>query len=316
MSPHLIVPFAAASGDACHAILPKLELPHLQRLLQRWHPAGDDRGDDYSLSTPHERALARTLGWPELPDGTLPWAAWESGVNGVASTWFTPCHWSVGMEQVTLLPPGELDLREDESRALLEALRPFCAEDGITLTYEAPDRWLATGDWFEQQPCASLDRVAHRRVDAWLPRDGRVLRLQNEAQMLFYTHPVNDTRTARGVPAVNGFWLSGTGTWQSGWSATEPAPLVPQGLRHAALRGDWAAWQQAWAVLDATEINKWLERAERGEALQLTLCGEHSSRTWQSTAPGDAPRPGWTQRLLGKLRPAAAPRVQDALKDL
>lgn len=316
MSPHLIVPFAAASGDACQAILPKLDLPRLQCLLQRWHPAGQDRGDDYSLSTPHERALARALGWPKLPDGTLPWAAWEAGVSGVASAWFTPCHWNVGMEQVTLLPPDELDLREDESHALLQALRPFCAEDGITLAYEAPGRWLATGDWFEQQPCASLDRVTHRRVDAWLPRDGRVLRLQNEAQMLFYTHPVNDARAARGVPAVNGFWLSGTGTWQTDGPATAPAPLQPQGLRQAALRGDWTAWQQAWAALDATEIHQWLERAERGEALQLTLCGEHSSCTWHSTPPNDAPRPGWAQRLLGRLRPTAQPRAQDALKDL
>jgi hypothetical protein len=36
-------------------------------------------------------------------------------------------------------------------------------------------------------------------------------RLQNEMQMLLYTHPVNERRIARGLPAVNSFWISGTG---------------------------------------------------------------------------------------------------------
>lgn len=303
-SRHLLLPYAAASDPACQQALPQLQLPNLEKLLARLHPHPLHTGDDYSLTPPHERALAQTLGWDTLPDGALPWAAWHAGERERACAWFTPCHWNVGMEQVTLLPPQGLALSEPHSLALLQALHPFCEEDGITLVFEAPGRWRAEGTVLADLRCASLDRVAHRRVDAWLlntqqsPHASLLLRLQNEAQMLFYTHPVNDERTAQGLPTINGFWISGAGRLPP-TSATEP-PLQPDALRQAALRGDWTAWTQAWQALDASDMRHWLERAERGEAVQLTLCGERHHQTWSSQPPaGPATSPAW-RRWFGR----------------
>ena len=120
--------------------------------------------------------------------------------------------------------------RADEaaSRAMFDAMRPYFEEDGIALTWEAPDRWLAQGEVFLDLPCASLDRVVGRLVDDWLPRrsaTGTLQRLQQEMQMLLYTHPANAEREQAGLKPVNSFWVSGAG-------ALPPHFLV--GQRHVA----------------------------------------------------------------------------------
>jgi hypothetical protein len=321
--PHLIVPYAATSAHlpGQHGAAPALPpLPGLSRLLSLLEPLGRDEGDEYSLSPPHERALARALGLPN-GDGTIPWAAWQAGVAGRACAWFNPCHWQAGMDQVTLQPSEGLELSEADSRALLEALRPWAEEDGLALHFESAGRWRAEGEVFAGLPCASLDRVAHRRVDAWLPDASRhpqaraLLRLQSEAQMLFYTHAVNDARAARGLPPVNGFWISGSGVWDGHQQAIpQDAPELDERLRQPALNGDLASWGRAWEQIDQSAVAVLIERAEAGEAVRLTLCGERHAQTWASPArPGSA---GLWSRLKGLLRPARQPDIPLILSQL
>lgn len=296
---HLLLPYASASDPACQALLPQLNLPHLQQLLARLHPQALQVGDDFSLTPPHEHALAHALDWVDQPDGALPWAAWHAGRSGAACAWFTPCHWNVGMEQVTVLPPDSLALSETHSRTLLQALAPFAQEDGLTLVYEHPGRWRAEGAPLADLRCASLDRVAHRRADAWLldgqqsPAARLLLRLQNEAQMLFYTHATNDERAAQGLPPINGFWISGAGLWDG---QAQIPPTQDDTLRQAALRGDWGAWRDAWQALDATLMRDWLQRAEQGATVQITLCGERVWQTWSNTPTAPVAKPPFWQR--------------------
>jgi hypothetical protein len=287
-SRHLLVPFAAASAPECQALLPGLQLPALTQLLSVLTEQAPDRGDDHALSPPHERALARALGLP-VADGRIPWVAAQSDTPTVPQAWFSPCHFQVGMEMVQLLPGAQLGLHEAESRALLEALAPFCAEDGITLRFDSPTQWHASGEPLRGIAFASLDRVSGRQVDAWMTESPanpagaqRLKRLQSEAQMLFYTHPVHDARTARGLLPVNGFWVHGAGALDAVPALSKP-PTVSEGLRQAALRADWSAWQAAWAALDANEIADLLAAAQRGDPVTLTLCGERHARTWTSS---------------------------------
>ena len=295
---HLIVPYAATIAPLTGQDSQLPALPRLARLLARLEQQETDVGDEYSLSPPHERVLARALGLPTT-DGAIPWAAWQAGERQQACAWFTPCHWQASMDQVTLQPPEDLDLSEAESRELFEALRPWAEEDGIALQFLSATRWRAVGPAFADLPWASMDRVAHRQLDAWLPNGGQLpqaralLRLQNEAQMLFYTHPVNDRRAARGLASLNGFWISGTGAWDG---QALPAPQVAAGLRAPALRGDLAAWAAAWEQLEQDEIAALLEAAEGGAAVRLTLCGERSAISWASGLPA---KPGVLLRLRG-----------------
>ena len=317
---HLIVPYAATSAHLPGQKAPPLApLPNLTRLLSLLEPGQADPGDEYSLSPPHERACARALGLPTT-DGLMPWAAWQAGVAGRACAWFTPCHWRAGMDQVTLQPPEGLDLTETESRALLQALRPWAEEDGIALHFESATRWRAEAEVFADLPGASLDRVAHRRIDAWLPDGARLpqaralLRLQSEAQMLFYSHPINDARGARGLAPINGFWISGSGVWSGQAEEAEKAkPRLADGLRAAALHGHPGIWAQAWTELDQGEIADLLARAERGEAVRLALCGERGALNWASAERAER---GLWSRLKGLLGGKRAPDISEILQQL
>lgn len=316
VSSHLLIPFAAASAPECQALLPSLALPHLAALLPLLTEQTADRGDDHRLSPPHERALARALGLPAT-DGRIPWAAAQNESPTTPQAWFSLCHYQVGMEQVTLLPGAQLGLDAAESRALFDAFAPLCQEDGLTLRWESPTEWHASGEPLRGLTCGSLDRVSGRMVDVWMadspanPAGARLLkRLQSEAQMLFYTHPVHDARTARGLLPVNGFWVHGAGALDAAPTLAE-APDMPDSLRQAALRNDWAAWQSAWAALDADDISRLLEAARRGDAVTLTLCGERHARTWTTAPAGAFARLGRSLKNLFGGTPLA-----ETLKDL
>lgn len=178
----------------------------------------------------------------------------------------------------------ELQLDEPASRALLAAMHPYFAEDGIALDYQSPLRWLARGELFRTLPTASLDRVTGRQIERWMPAGdaGRpVRRLQQEMQMLLYTLPLNEERQARGLLPVNSFWVSGTGALPAGFEPA-PAPRIVQALREPALVDDGAAWAAAWQRLDANEVAALLADLDRGRDVRLTLCGEANSRTWWS----------------------------------
>jgi hypothetical protein len=134
-------------------------------------------------------------------------------------------------------------------------------------------------------------------------------------QMLLYTHPLTDARSARGALAVNSFWVSGTGAWAARpgepGQSTRPGIIVPHGLRDAAVRDDWSSWAQAWQAIDADECRALLDSMARGEPARLTLCGERSAWTWTS---GQA---GLRQRLQGFLpRIFGQKPLSDVLKQL
>lgn len=305
---HLLVPFASCAAPAFQEALRGLQLPHLQRLLRRLGVEGTDAGAADSLSVPHERALARACGLPAT-DGLIPLAALQvqqagqdAGTQGWA--WITPSHWRVGRDHVDMASPQDLQLDADDSHALLEAMRPYFEEDGITLAYDAPLRWLARGEIFRGLPTASLDRVTGRTIDHWMPGGdaGRpVRRLQQEMQMLLYTLPLNDARQRGGLLPVNSFWVSGTGALPASVQAPSGLQVTPY-LRDTALRGDLEGWVAAWQQLDARDGVRLLGELDRGRPVRLTLCGEAGARTWSSTA-----RHAWSRitGLFSRPTPAA-----------
>jgi hypothetical protein len=286
----LLIPFASCSAPAAVEAARGLRLPQLQRLLARLAPAATDTGDARSFSPPHERALARAHGLP-ASDGLVPLAALQVLQSGQSPgdegwAWITPCHWRVGRDHVDMAHPQELRLDGDDSRVLLAAMQPYFAEDGITLTYDAPLRWLARGDLFRSLPTASLDRVIGRTIDPWMPSGeaARPLRrLQQEMQMLLYTLPLTDERERGGHLPVNTFWASGSGALAAPPATANAAGLqVTPYLRDAALQGDWQAWAGAWEELDARDCARLAADAEHGREVRITLCGEASARTWSS----------------------------------
>ncbi|RYX94653.1 MAG: hypothetical protein EOO28_13620 [Comamonadaceae bacterium] len=299
---HLLIPFAACAGDGwtwAMQQLPPASLKNLGKLLSGMALVDADRGDAMSLSPPHERVLARTTGLADKPvDGLIAWAALQAstlnGLEGAASkAWglVTPCHWAMGREHATMADPAALDLPEAESRTLLAAMQPYFETDGITLHYVSPTAWLAEGELLRSMPTASLDRVLGRNVDPWLPdvTSAPVFRrLQNEMQMLLYTHPLNDERGAKRQWPVNSFWISGTGALDKlpPAATTQPQLQLQRSLKTAALADDWQAYSEAWAALDADEIAGLLDARRAGKTVRLTLAGERNAHTYESVKSG------------------------------
>lgn len=304
-----IIPYAGGpssdAGDAAAvaAVWNGLELPHLRALLSLLQPEPPQTGNEMDFSPPHERALARSLGLDDTP-GQIPWAAWQAGETAQACAYVTPCHWHIGADQVHQSDPAATPLSEDESRQLLALLSPWFADDGITLQYQQPQRWLARGELFDGLATASMDRVIGRDVRPWLPdaQQARTLhRLQSEVQMLLYTHVFNDARAAQGHSPINAFWVHGAGSLRAG--TPPPAQAGVQcldDLRPAALQGNPVAWRSAWQALDAGLIAQLLERAraQPGAGMSLTLCGERHAVTWRLRPP----------RWLDKLSRLTGPR--------
>ena len=289
-------------------------LPGLSRWLGRARADTPTRTGDAlqpSLSLPHEHAQAQALGWPVV-DGLLPWAAQAAcdagwAVPGDGSAWgiVSLCHWQVSHGLATLTDPDALALSETEDDTLFAAMQPFFAEDGLRLHRWRVGHWLVSAPHLAQLPTAALARVIGEDVDAWLvggdapDATARVWRrLQNEMQMLLYTHAVNAQRR---VP-VNSFWLHGTGAMPPTTAPRAAPPLVAaaslEALRRAWLARDLPAWLTAWQALDAEIDWRVVE--------QLQLCGAHQARLYRAGA-----RPWW-QSLWPRAFDASRVLAEDA----
>ena len=298
-----LLPFALWTKQGAEAsVLAKTELPNLRAWLarsQRIEVQADQPREPLlaSLSPPHERAWAQVVGWSEV-DGALPWAAQaaaevglDSAAYAVSTGWafITLCNWLVSHGQVTLGDPAHLQIDAATDALLFQAMQGFFAEDGIALYPYKPGQWLAQSHLFVDLPTASLDRVIGRNIDPWLvgcenstnalsPAAKLLRRLQNEMQMLLYTHAVNEGRSL----TINSFWVHGTGALAP---LTRTAPQVVDALRTPALQQDLIGWLETWQRMDADIIAPLLASLAAGEAQRLVLCGEHEFHVYDSAAP-------------------------------
>lgn len=289
-------------GPQCQQALPQLVLPHLSALLRVLTPGERHVGEEDTLSALHELLQAKAMGLPTT-DGLLPWAALRARELGLdqaepnaAWAWLTPCHWQVNSDHVRMANPADCQISADESQQVMHSMAEFFAQDGVRLHSQQQGNWLASAEVFKGLPTASLARASGGAVDHWLPRQAQaqvLRRLQNEMQMMLYTHPINDARAARGLLPINSFWISGTGTLPQGFQGHASAPL--DNLRSANLNDDPVAWTQAWQTLDNSAMRPLLEQARSGQPVELILCAETTAQSFTLQAQSRWAR---LQRLL------------------
>ena len=284
-----IIPFAATCSEAAAKYVHDLKLPHLRQLLSTLSLVDSDIGTEESFSSPHERVLARAQGLP-VSDGGIPWAAQKATALGLENaqslpwSFVTLCHSVVGIGSMVMEDPAQLQVSEAESRQLLADMAPYFAEDGLTLYYLEPSLWLCSGVPLRDVRTAALDRVIGKDLSDWQPDLGesaKLRRLQNEMQMLLYTHTVNDARNRARVAVINSIWLHGTGELTAIKSKVSTNMTMPRSLADAALKEDWPAWVKVWEQLDATVCADLLKHVQAGEPVVLTLCGERSALRYE-----------------------------------
>ncbi|MGQ2980521.1 MAG: phosphoglycerate mutase [Polaromonas sp.] len=308
---HLIIPGAVLSRSAGEPAAPLPPLtPNLRALLGAMAPHERIECSEDDPSTPFELALARARCLPGGP-GQIPWAAFETGTTGRPCAFITLCHWQVGADHVRLSPPRELALDEASAGTLLAAMAPYFLEDGITLaTGGRPGTWLATGEVFRGLRSVSMDTLLGRHLTRSL-LDGAgtpaatLRRLQNEMQMLLYTHPVNEARQQQGLAPVNSFWVSGAGVLDHAVPIA-PEVRVDSRLCMPAQRGDAAAHTLAWQVVDAESCAALLAVLRAGGQACLSLCGDRAAQSLAPAETGAWPR---IKRVFG-LQPMWDGRAQ------
>lgn len=298
-----MISFAAPLGNQCRLAVAQLQLPHFHQLLLAMPLDSRISGLSTDLSTLSERIATGD----RFADGLIPWAALKTGLSD--SALITPCHLKVQADHVAMTDPAELALEDSESKALMQAMEPYFLEDGLTLQWLDAGNWLAQGPLLSEFPSASLERVRGQPVDPWIPRQAQaktIRRLQNEMQMLLYTHPINDARTARSALPVSSFWLSGTGsltTTESSLPAMPDVEVLNQ-LQGPALRDDAYAWMAAWNAIDQGPLKALLSDVQKA---QISLCGASQAQTFKYQ-----PQNLW-QRLRNRIQP---PSVASTLLSL
>jgi hypothetical protein len=280
-------------------------------MLLDWKEVAAERIElhEDSPSMPHEVAYARALQIPS-DEGLIPWAALETETLGKACAWLHPCRMEVGMTAMVMQPTSRLQLTDTESRELHTLIAPYFEQDGIELRYHSASRWLACGAQFAQFECASLARVQGRSINDFLPDPGefpqqlKLSRLQAEVQMLLYTHPSTEARLAQGLPAVNSFWVDGSGVLEAMPPKREHVSL-DFCLRDAA--HDPQVYLKAWQSLCLPAKELAAKAIAEHQELRLTFCGERRAVTYV------AQKASWKQKFSSLLRRKSAQNMREQL---
>lgn len=117
-------------------------------------------------------------------------------------------------DTLVLLPPSQLALTERESHELMAAFNEHFAQDGLVLHFASTHHWLLSIPQAIDLRTTPLFEAQMRSINDFLPQGNAGAywhQLINEAQMLFYMHPVNQARREQGLPEVNSIWPWGEG---------------------------------------------------------------------------------------------------------
>lgn len=129
-----------------------------------------------------------------------------------------PVHLLLQRDSFSLSSPVPLPLLSDETQALLASLNQHFTTDGLQFVVGASGRWYVKVD---QQPDIATSHPAeavNRDINAFLPQGADATKwrqLQNEIQMLLFSHPVNQMREQSGLPVCNSLWFWGGGSFPS-----------------------------------------------------------------------------------------------------
>jgi len=330
----LVLPFALPLPEFAPDLVRALDAPALAALLSRSSGSSRPQPVDASHLQPHEGWLLAALG---LASGGVAAGAMRGlGLAPDGGAWYLahPGHIQVARSHLMMADPRQLQLGEDDSRALFEAARALCEDIGHTLVYGDADTWFLRADDWTGFKTASPDTVVGMDLTDFMPKhvEARPMRrLQNEVQMAWHAHPVNAAREARRLAVVNAFWLWGAGsatatparplaTWRApGWLAalgqarpeardllatlaTPDGIAVAGNLAEAALAADWGVWLQEMHYLERALFAPLLAAVKEGRVPRLQLVLGSREALAESTTTALAQRKFWRKPTLDALR--------------
>ena len=179
--------------------------------------------------------------------------------------------------------------------------------------------------WADFRTCTP-DAACGHNIDVWSPNGGSARdwrRLQNEVQMLWHQHPLNDAREQNNHPRINGLWLWGgsqanqsstdllnlrtlashlTNTHQIfDISASEPSTYILDSLSSAALADDWSSWLHNMSVIDHDYLAPALAALDSGQLAVVNVILSDSTRLVHWSIARNSFRKFWAKPSLIRL---------------
>jgi hypothetical protein len=257
-SAHLVIPDLFLPGEIAAGISADLRLPNLERLL------GRGRGKDMA-PVALEELLCNLFGMSSSE--TAPVAAVSAQFDGLgAGCWLRadPVHLRLQRDRVLML--ANPDIGADEAGAMCASLNRHFAGQRMEFFAPHPQRWYMRLDELPAIRTRPVSQFVGGDVRGSLPEGADAPRwhqLLNEMQMLLYSHPLNDIRSARGALEINSLHLWGAG------DSSEPLPKrtcdvassddVLVEMFAAAAGIPFSAWSGHWTAspLDGTQLLVW-----------------------------------------------------------
>lgn len=335
----LVLPFALPPPELAPDLIRALQAPALAALISRTASHQQLPVDDNLRALPHEAWLARALN--ASADGVPALAAAVMQGYGLAQqegTWFIvhPAHTQIARSHLLMADMRRLQLSEAHGRALFDLAKPYFDDAGKTLLYGDAGTWFMRADDWTELETSTPDSAVGMNLTDWMPRgaSSRAFRmLQNEVQMLWFEHPVNTEREARGLAAINSFWPWGAAAagartdasrlatsdalpWMAALAAhPQAAPATPfaalasdaillcDSLTEAALATDWAGWLQHMHRLEQALFAPALAALKEGRVHQLELLLSHRARHVAFTTTRFSQFAFWRRPTLDRLLP-------------
>jgi hypothetical protein len=150
--------------------------------------------------------------------------AWQAAGNEAANAYWlyaAPVHLVLQRDSFSLAAPAPLMLGKDEIDALTDSLNKHFEADIVenkATFFWHENIWFLRLEHHPQIESYSPELAMNKDVGAFLPTgEGAIKWAQftNEIQMLLFEHPINQTREAKRLPAINSIWCYGGGQLES-----------------------------------------------------------------------------------------------------
>lgn len=319
--PEIIIPFALPPAehakDLVKLLASECASDGLAILLARHHAMQRSHHDDFSAALPHEIWLAKNHGHNYLKNqiGKLSLALGDG-------YWFVlqPVHLHIASNHLVLTDYRQLALSEQDARALFVKAQTLCEEIGLQLVYGDSAHWFLRADGWSDLITTSIDAACGHNIEIWSPTGKEALawrKLQNEIQMEWFIHPVQEQRQLRAEKVINGLWLwSGTHIKQSDRAETTtqirlnssahdcvqtPGPVILDQLSSAALASDWATWVQIMTELERSWFKPLCTALKTGQLKQINLLLSNSNTLLYVEASSNSLRKFWRSPNLNLL---------------
>ena len=153
-------------------------------------------------------------------------------------------------DHLVLLPSNELEISSDEELGLRTSVSDLLFEIAPEAISIGERFWLFPTNVFDSLQTHSPKLAFGNNIDIWMPKDTNIpglarkwRQIQNEIQMIWHDHPINQARQNKSLASINSLWIHGIGNLNQ----LNPHPLfknIKQVISNKSFAPAFASWQK------------------------------------------------------------------------